>query len=221
MERSNAIDWVPGVPELDFERHLWSAGIRFIAGIDEAGRGPIAGPVYAAAVILPPAAELQDRLQGVRDSKQMDALQRDFWAIQIRHIALDYGIGFASPQEIDGLGIVPACHLATRRALQVLRLAPDYLISDYLLLQDMPLPQTSLVKGDRRSLSVAAASILAKTARDVVLCEMDGLYSGYGFAAHKGYATPEHFAALARLGPCPIHRFSFAPLKEQPLMAGS
>ena len=228
----------PDFPDLKFERSLWKKGLRWIGGIDEAGRGAWAGPVSAAVVILPRELSLSGcaignhsrTLRGVRDSKQMTPLQREAWAPRIKEIALAWSVGFASAEEIDMLGIVPATRLAATRALESLLatsagqspdrqnpnplilnlLIPDFLITDYLLLPDCSLPQTALVKGDRRALTVAAASVLAKTARDALMRELDGEYPGYGFARHKGYGTPQHRAALARLGMCSIHRKSFA-----------
>jgi len=199
----------PLFPTLEFEQALWKGGFGHIAGIDEAGRGALAGPVSAAAVILPNTPHLARTLRGVRDSKQMTPLQREAWAPRIKEIALAWGVGFASAEEIDSLGIVPATKLAVTRALDSLSLAPDYLITDYLLLPNCLLPQTALVKGDRRSLTVAAASVLAKTARDALMRELDGEYLGYGFARHKGYGTPQHRAAIGRSGLCAIHRQSF------------
>ncbi len=213
---------LPEFPHLRYERSLWKKGLSWVGGIDEAGRGALAGPVVAAVVILPPDASLSRRvgtvrstysaqsLRGVRDSKQMTPLQRESWAPRIQEIALAWGVGFASAEEIDSLGIVPATKLAVTRALDSLSLAPDYLITDYLLLPNCPLPQTALVKGDRRSLTVAAASVLAKTARDALMRELDGKYPGYGFARHKGYGTPQHQEAIRRMGLCEIHRKSFA-----------
>ncbi|MFH1908129.1 MAG: ribonuclease HII [Chloroflexota bacterium] len=234
---------LPEFPHLRYERSLWKKGLSWVGGIDEAGRGALAGPVAAAVVILPPDASLSRRvgaalssskgavqsLRGVRDSKQMTPLQRESWAPRIQEIALAWSVGFASAEEIDMLGIVPATRLAATRALESLLatsagqspdrqnpnplilnlLIPDFLITDYLLLPNCPLPQTALVKGDRRSLTVAAASVLAKTARDALMREFDGEYPGYGFARHKGYCTPQHRAALAGLGMCSIHRKSF------------
>lgn len=198
----------PG-PNLDFEKDLWQAGISRVAGIDEAGRGALAGPVSAAAVILPAQPDLLSLLSGVRDSKLMTPSQRAYWRAQITNIAVSWGVGFASAEEIDLLGILPATRLAAMRALVELCNAPEHLILDYLFLPDSPLPQTSLVKGDQRSLSIAAASVLAKTARDAELVALDAQMPGYGFARHKGYGTAAHCAALARLGPSPVHRRSF------------
>jgi len=195
-------------PTLHYEKELWKGGWKRIAGIDEAGRGAWAGPVCAAAVILTPVPTLTRTLKGVRDSKQMTPPGREAWAPRIRAAALSWGVGFASHDEIDALGIVPATRLAARRALA--SLSPDALLADFgLLLPELELPQTALVKGDCLSLSIAAASVLAKTARDARLVELDGQFPGYGFARHKGYGTRLHREAIARLGLCPVHRRSF------------
>jgi ribonuclease HII len=211
----------PDFPDLKFERSLWKKGLRWIGGIDEAGRGAWAGPVSAAVVILPPNPSLARTLSGVRDSKQMTPLQREAWALRIKEIALAWSVGFASAEEIDTIGILPATKLAATRAIESLSLSPDYLITDYLIFPEIPPPQTALVKGDRRSLSIAAASVLAKTARDALMRELDGKYPGYGFARHKGYGTPQHRAALAQWGMCPIHRKSFNIKHDQNLPQGS
>jgi ribonuclease HII len=203
---------IPSKPGLEFERKLWRTGIQHIAGIDEAGRGPLAGPVAAAAVILPDDPSLELTLSGVRDSKQMSPFQRAYWADCLREVSLTFGIGFGSVEEIDDKGIVSATYLAVWRALNELHLQPDYLLLDFITLPDFPNRQISLVKGDARSLSIASASVLAKTARDRLLNELDCQYPGYGFSRNKGYGTPEHLQALQRLGPCPIHRMSFRPL---------
>jgi ribonuclease HII len=202
-------------PDLSFEKNLWRVGVEHVAGMDEAGRGALAGPVSAAALILPSDRSFLKTLSGVRDSKQLTPSERTSWAERLRQVAVAWCVGFASHQEIDALGILPATRLAAQRALDGLALPPHHLLLDYLFLPDCPLPQTSLIKGDARSLSIAGASILAKTARDALLCELERIYPGYGFARHKGYGTPGHLQALADLGPCPIHRFSFAPLKDQ------
>jgi len=203
---------LPSKPTLEFEQHLWESGCKLIAGIDEAGRGPLAGPVAAAAVILPADASIGSILDGVRDSKQMTARQRKYWSDRLKEAAVCYGIGFASAAEIDTEGIVPATHLAVIRALAELKNTPDHLLLDYLTLPHYSTPQTSLIKGDVRCLSIAAASVLAKTARDQLLCKLDRQYPGYGFSRHKGYGTPEHLQALQLLGPCPIHRLTFHPI---------
>jgi ribonuclease HII len=203
---------IPLSPDIHFESALWADHCFSIAGIDEAGRGAWAGPVYAGAVILPPDPEIVQRLHHVRDSKQMSPLSREFWANEIKNQAAAWGVGSASHQEIDELGIVPATRLAMMRALSQLAQPTLHLLLDAMLLPEVDLPQTSLIKGDARSLSIAAASVLAKTSRDAWMVQMDERYPGYGFARHKGYGTAVHRAALQDQGPCPIHRFSFSPV---------
>ncbi len=203
------------LPNLACEKRLWEAGYRFVAGLDEAGRGSWAGPVVAAAVILPPdQPELGRFLSGVRDSKTLTAARREaLLAVIVRH-ALAWGIGAAPPSEIDELGIVPATRRAMRLALEALSPPADHLLIDHLSLPDQPLPQMSLPRGDALVLSIAAASIVAKVSRDRMMVDLDTQFPGYGFAQHKGYGTPQHQAALASLGPCAVHRFSFAPLQR-------
>jgi ribonuclease HII len=201
--------WLPDRPDLSFEQNLWKAGIEKIAGIDEAGRGALAGPVAAAALILPPNPEVYLALTGVHDSKQMTPHQREVWAERIREVAVTWGVGLSSAEEIDSLGILPATHLAACRAIEALANCPAHLLLDYLILPELSIPQTALVKGDCRSLSIAGASVLAKTTRDAWMGELDRQHPGYGFAKHKGYGTQAHRMALAKLGPCPIHRRSF------------
>ncbi|MEN4013145.1 MAG: ribonuclease HII [Bellilinea sp.] len=200
-------------PALDEETSLWRSGQMVIAGLDEAGRGAWAGPVFAAAAILPPLCDSREALHGVRDSKQMTARQRAYWAERIRDLVWHCGVGQASAQEIDLLGILPATRLAMSRALEACGARAEHLLVDALRLPDCAIPQTALIKGDARSLSIAAASVLAKTARDAHMQEQELRYPGYGFSAHKGYGTAAHRAALARLGACPLHRMSFAPLR--------
>jgi len=201
------------IPDLTFESHLWQAGYRRVAGVDEAGRGAWAGPVAAAAVILPSVPYRARTLDGVRDSKQMTPLQRERLAPRIREAALAWGVGFASAAEIDSLGIVRATKLAAMRALE--GLAPDCLLTDYLVFPEVELPQTAVIKGDQKSLSVAAASVLAKTSRDAIMRDMEADYPDYGFGRHKGYGTQAHRLALMRLGKCATHRRSFAiPAKK-------
>ncbi|MBE9524858.1 MAG: ribonuclease HII [Chloroflexi bacterium] len=206
---------IPSAPNLEFEGGLWDAGLDYIAGVDEAGRGALAGPVAAAAVILPSQKCIAQDLQGVRDSKEMSPAQRASWALSIRAVCLTFGVGFASSEEIDLLGIIPATRLAAQRAIKMLTPSPLHLLLDYLFIPDTPLPQTSLIKGDARSLSIAAASVLAKTSRDAVMCEMDERYPGYGFAGHKGYGTQAHRQAIEVLGPTFIHRMTFAPMRHK------
>jgi ribonuclease HII len=206
-------------PNLRFERILWKAGSLCVCGMDEAGRGALAGPVAVGAVILPAEVRaggrtgrrLQAALRGVRDSKQMTAHQRELAAVQIKEHALAWGVGFASAREIDLDGIVPATRLAALRALESLTTLPEYLLTDFRLeLPELDIGQTALVRGDSRSLSIAAASVLAKTARDVLMCGLDGDVPGYGLATHKGYGTLAHRRAMKRLGRSAIHRKSFS-----------
>ncbi len=205
---------LPLEPDLSFEQVLWDAGLTFVAGIDEAGRGALAGPVAAAAVVLPAEQEIRGWLKGVRDSKQMTPGQRETMRERILQFAAAWGVGFASAGEIDQLGILPATRLAACRALEELIPCPSHLLLDYLFLPDVTTPQTALVKGDCRSLSIAAASVLAKTSRDAHMRELDLDYPGYGFATHKGYGTVAHRQALHRLGVSPVHRSSFELLGD-------
>jgi ribonuclease HII len=189
----------------------------YIAGIDEAGRGALAGPVAAAAVVLPHNPTLVDRLDGVRDSKQMRPEAREYWKEIIEREAVGWAVGYASAAEIDEMGIAPATRLAATRALAQLSPAPQHLLIDYIRLPESDLLQTSLPKGDARCLSIACASVLAKVGRDALLHQMEDKYPGYGFAGHKGYGTTAHRAAIQKLGPCAIHRrtFTLLPLEEE------
>lgn len=197
-------------PDLIFEKALWRGGVGCIAGLDEAGRGALAGPVAVGAVVLPHAAGLLRTLAGLRDSKQMTPGARQKLAPRIQAVARAWAVDFASAEEVDSLGIVHATRLAALRALQNLCVPPDYLLTDFRLeMPQLEIPQTSLVKGDARCLSIAAASVLAKTARDALMHELDLSYPGYQLAAHKGYGTSLHRLALERLGHSPIHRKSF------------
>lgn len=201
-------------PNLFFERKLWKSGLHHIAGLDEAGRGALAGPVAVGAVILPDVPRLARTLHGVRDSKQMSPTERETAAERIREVVRAWGVGFASADEIDSQGIVPATRLAALRALQEMSLAPDYLLTDFRLeLPQLDISQTALVKGDVHCLSIAAASVLAKTARDALMCELDGKIPGYQLGKHKGYGTLAHRLALQRMGYSPVHRKTFV-LKE-------
>ena len=206
---------LPARPNLDFEGELWQQGLRFVAGVDEAGRGALAGPVAAGAVVLPcDLADLFDQLDGVRDSKEMKPSDREYWGEVIKAVAVTWGVGFASATEIDQLGILPATQLAAKRAVISLNCGLEHLLVDYINLPDVKLPQTPLVKGDARSLSIAAASILAKTTRDAQLVELDRTFPGYHFAQNKGYGTYEHRQSIDRLGPCDQHRRSFSPVRD-------
>jgi len=197
-------------PDLSYEQELWPTH-KYIAGLDEAGRGALAGPVCVGAVILPDDNPLLPQtLRGVRDSKQLTPFKRDQLAPCIKEIALTWGIGFASADEIDAMGIVPATRLAANRALEMLPFFPHFLLTDFRLeLPELDVPQAALVKGDQRSLSIAAASILAKTARDGFMRELDLQYLNYGFFRHKGYGTFIHRKAIVKLGFSPVHRKTF------------
>jgi ribonuclease HII len=206
---------LPPFPDLQFERELWDAGIEYVAGIDEAGRGALAGPVAAGVVILPQKKEIQNTLQGVKDSKQLTPKARSRWLKVIEGCSLSCQVGFASAVEIDEKGIIAATRLAAQRALEKTTPVPQHLLIDWISIPGAGIQETSLVKGDARSLSIACASIAAKVRRDEILVALDDSYPGYGFAGHKGYGTAQHRAAIRELGPCPIHRRSFSPIREE------
>ena len=192
-------------PDLSLEAaHPWP-----VCGVDEAGRGPWAGPVSAAAVILDPARTPA----GLDDSKKLSERRRQALEVEIKASALAWGVGFASVEEIAELNILQATGLAMRRAVEALAVAPAFILVDGSYRFDLPAPLRPVVRGDSLSASIAAASILAKTARDRVMVELDLAWPGYGFAAHKGYHAPVHVEALQRLGPCPAHRMSWAPIR--------
>jgi len=206
---------IPAAPTLEYETAFWAQGLVRVAGIDEAGRGALAGPVYAAAVVLPGDASIAKTLQGVRDSKEMSIEQREQWAAVIRETVADWGVGQATTEEIDAYGIMTATRWAAMRALAQLNSAADHLLIDALNLPEIATPQTRLYKGDQRCLCIAAASVLAKVARDAELCALDQDFPRYGFAQHKGYATRGHRQAIRLAGPSPIHRMSFALLGDE------
>ncbi len=197
-------------PDLFFENGL-RAGCKNIAGLDEAGRGALAGPVCVGAVILPDdEALLTQTLRGARDSKQMTPRSRSKLALQIKSIARGWGVGFSTADEIDTLGIVPATRLAASRAVEMLAIFPDYLLTDFRLeLPELDVSQSAIVKGDQKSLSIACASILAKTARDEWMLELDVQYPEYGFARHKGYGTMLHRKKIGHVGHSMVHRKTF------------
>ncbi|MFZ1792409.1 MAG: ribonuclease HII [Anaerolineae bacterium] len=201
------------MPSLLHENELRSLGYALVAGVDEAGRGAWAGPVMAAAVILPPNADQVTDLRGVNDSKKLSATQRERCREAIERLAVAYAIGQSTNSEIDTLGIVPATRLAMARAIAALPVKPHALLIDAVKLREVDIFQRSFNFADSISLSVAAASILAKTERDRTLRELAAQYPAYGFDAHKGYGTRKHAAALAEFGPASVHRMSFAPLK--------
>lgn len=204
-------------PTFDEERTLWGAGYRRVAGVDEAGRGALAGPVVAAAVIAPPDTSLLGVWAAVRDSKLLRPAERLALVQPIQEAALAWGVGISSASLIDEVGIATATRMAMLQALGALQVQPDYLLIDWVKLPQAGLPQLCVPKADLKMASVAAASILAKVTRDQLLEELGVFYSGYGFAEHKGYGTAQHLAALTTQGPCPEHRHSFAPLSKQPI----
>lgn len=195
---------------LAFERPLWDQGTSRVAGVDEAGVGPLAGPLVAAAVILPPAL----RPRGLDDSKKLDEPARDRLVAEVKAGAVAWAVGVASPEEVDRLNPYQAGLLAMRRAVEGLAVPPEHLLVDARRIPGLAVPQQGIVKGDARSLSIAAASVVAKTTRDAMMVEAEARWPGYGFARHKGYGAPEHLEALRRLGACPIHRRSYAPVAE-------
>lgn len=201
------------IPTFAEEKALQAQGYRLIAGVDEVGRGALAGPVAAAAVILP----LRLRaawLKEVRDSKLLDPARREKLSGHIHKVAVSIGVGMVSSRVIDSQGIVKATYRAMRLAIKQLSPPAETLLIDYFRLPGVRLPQKGVVDGDSLCLSIACASIVAKVARDHLMVELDNTYRGYGLAGHKGYGTEEHLACLQRLGPCPIHRRSFSPVKE-------
>lgn len=192
-------------PTLQYEHALHERGIRFVAGVDEAGRGPLAGPVVAAAVILPDGVSLP----GVDDSKKLTAAKRDALYDVILASALATGTGIVGHEEIDRINILQATYRAMHLALAALRITPEHVLVDGNRFAGTGVPFTTIVDGDALSQSIAAASIIAKVTRDRLLCEYDRQYPGYGFARHKGYGTAQHRAAIIAHGPCPIHRRTF------------
>jgi ribonuclease HII len=215
MARTHQID------RFEFERALWSAGTTRVAGVDEAGRGPLAGPVVAAAAILPArwaGSGLPRELAGLNDSKQLTAARREyFFAFLIACRDVEFAIARVEATQIDATNILRATHRAMNEALAQLQPQPQHVLVDGRAVSSMAFPQTAIVKGDARSYSIAAASVLAKVTRDRWMLKYDRQWPMYGFAGHKGYGTAEHLAALAAHGPCPIHRRSFAPLKTKEL----
>jgi ribonuclease HII len=196
---------------LRFELELWTEGFNLVAGVDEAGMAPLAGPVVAGAVILPQ----NYKLRGLNDSKKiLDPEKRDELAVQIKNDAFCWAVGFAEVEEIDRLNIYHAGLLAMQRAVQGLSCVPDFILVDARRIPNCPSPQRGIIRGDALSASIAAASILAKTTRDAHMLELDLLYRGYGLASHKGYPTPEHCRTLKELGALPIHRRSFARVRQ-------
>jgi ribonuclease HII len=200
------------------ERELWAQGCQRIIGVDEAGRGPLAGSVVAAAVVLP-VRWIRDgmppELEELNDSKQLNAVQREAFFNRLMGITgFEFGIARVEAEEIDRINILQATHQAMRQAIRLLGISTGHALVDGRSVPRLGVPQTALIKGDSRSYSIAAASVLAKVTRDREMLEADRLWPEYGFARHKGYGTADHLAALAHLGPCPLHRRSFAPLRK-------
>jgi ribonuclease HII len=207
---------MPEIPGLHLEQALWAQGYKFIGGMDEAGRGAWAGPVLAGLVILPADPAIGLTLAGVRDSKKMTALQRSRWAVEIKSVALAWSVGAASSVEIDEIGILPATRLAFSRAIQHAAILPEYLLMDYIHWPGLKNPHQMMPRGESQSLSIAAASVLAKTTRDQEMVRLDGQVPGYSLARHKGYGTAIHAQALRRLGVSDIHRKSYSiPQKSE------
>ncbi len=200
-------------PNLDHENELKSQGHKLIAGVDEVGRGALAGPVVAGAVILPDPASLT-WLELVRDSKELDYKKRETLFDFIMKEALAVGIGIITPQVIDSINILQATKLAMMQAVEKLARQPSFLLIDRVTLSQCPIPQRGITRGDKLCLSIACASIIAKVTRDRMMEEFDQIYPGYGFDQHKGYGTGRHLACLQKLGPSPIHRLYFAPVRR-------
>jgi ribonuclease HII len=203
------------IPSFAEEKILEAQGYQRIAGIDEAGRGALAGPVVAAAVILPCHIDAP-WLTRVKDSKQLSPATRAFLFHHIHEVAISIGIGMATNEVIDARGVIKATRLAMKLAINQLSPSPQSLLIDYMLLPEVPLPQKGITNGDSLCFSIACASIMAKVTRDQLMIELDRIYPGYGLAQHKGYGTKEHFTCLRRLGPSPIHRHSFKPVRNLP-----
>jgi len=201
------------IPSFAEESKLWAQGYSRVAGIDEVGRGALAGPVAAACVIL---SSQNDApwLSSVRDSKMLSPLKRRYLAESIQKVALAWEVSMVPPEEIDRHGIVAATRLAMGQAVERLPCPADFLLIDALALPQISLPQKSIIHGDQLCLSIACASIIAKVTRDQYMIELDKVHPGYRLACHKGYATKKHLEGLEKLGPCPIHRQSFAPVRR-------
>jgi ribonuclease HII len=197
---------------MHFERRFWSSGLDYVAGVDEAGIGPLAGPVVSAAVVFRPST----RIEGVNDSKRLSPVKRAVLASRILEDALSVSIGISEVEEIDRINVYQSGLLSMKRAVLGLSVVPGALLVDGRVVPGLPMPQRLIVKGDRRSFSIAAASIIAKTHRDQIMRDLDRQYPGYGFAAHKGYGTSAHREALRKLGPAAPHRRSFSLIPESP-----
>lgn len=205
------------INRFEFEQALWQSGLTRIAGVDEAGRGPLAGPVVAAATILPPhwaQSGLPAELAGLNDSKQLTETQREkYFKFLTASAEIEFAIAAVDALTIDRINILQATHRAMNEALAGLKTLPLHALVDGRPVKSLRVPQTAIIKGDARSYSIAAASVLAKVTRDRLMLEFHVRFPDYGFAEHKGYGTPKHLAAIEKHGPCSIHRKTFAPLK--------
>ncbi len=188
-----------------FEKELRDNGYRLIGGIDEVGRGPLAGPVVTAVAILPENCSIL----GINDSKKLSAAKREELSVKIREQAVDYSFGMVSPMEIDEINILQATYKAMRKAIDGLKTKPDFILADAVTIPEITIPQRGIIHGDARSISIGAASIIAKVERDAMMVEYDKAFPGYGFGHNMGYGSAEHIAALKEIGPCPIHRRTF------------
>lgn len=203
------------IPTFKEEKALWKKGCRLVAGIDEVGRGSLAGPVAAGAVILPPEMDAK-LLKDVRDSKLLTPKAREHLSTVIKQAAVCIGVGLVPSRVIDSIGILNATRLAMKKAIENLTRHPESILIDYLILPDVALPQKGVSDGDTLCMSIACASIIAKVTRDAIMVKFDRIYPGYNFAGNKGYCTGEHVEKLERLGPSPIHRLSFHPKRMLP-----
>ena len=203
------------MPNLDIEQDVQSVQYKYIAGVDEVGRGPLAGPVVSAAVVLPhDLVGDEDWLSVINDSKKLSESKRQMAYEIISREAVSVAVGITNASTIDSVGILPATISSMFTALRGLEVSPDFVLFDFIPLKDCEYPYRTVVKGDTKSYSISAASIIAKVTRDELMKEADEQYPGYGFSGHKGYGTAKHLDAIKRLGPCEIHRRSFAPVKN-------
>lgn len=206
--------YIANKPSFIEEKTLIKCGYNFVAGVDETGRGALAGPVTAAAVIIN--CRGKDKApwyEEIRDSKLLNPSRREYLYRHIEEASLSVGIGMVTPDEIDSCGIVNAVRKAMKQAIELLTPAPDYLLIDYLNVPDVKLPQKGITYGDRLCFSIACASIIAKVSRDRFMCQLEEIYPGYNLAKHKGYGTKDHLSCLLRIGACPVHRRSFMPVR--------
>ena len=205
LQKSERYIHLPWEERIIHEKQCWDMGFKRVTGFDEAGRGPLAGPVVAASFVMPS----DFFLEGLNDSKQLTALRRERFYQILTNGTYEFGVGIVDAEEIDKINIYQASRQAMFKALQALKTAPDYLLVDALKIPSTTIAQQAIIHGDALSVSIAAASVIAKCTRDAIMAQYDSLYPGYGFTKHKGYPTREHYLALEKLGPSPIHRLSF------------